>query len=431
MTARRRVAVIGGGWAGIAAAVTATERGHQVTLFETARHLGGRARSVPLDGVEVDNGQHILIGAYQGTLGLMRHVGVDPEAVLRRSPLELVDAHAKGLRLPPGPPLLSFARGVWAQRDWPLPARAALLRTALAWLVRGFRCAPHLTVNDLTAQLPAVIRDELLDPLCVAALNTPADRASAQVFLRVLKDALFSGPGCADLLLPRAGLSDLLPHAAQAWLQRHGATVQLQQRAMRLDRKGDEWELDGAVHDAVILACSATEAARLTAAVAPVWSARAAGMRYEPIVTVYLRAEQAHWPSPMVALHAGRQAPAQYAFDLGQLGRAPGLFAFVISGAASWAEQGQAACIEAVQRQALAAFPSGTWTTPLQPVACLIEKRATFACTPQLDRPPTDIAAGLWAAGDYVAGPYPATLEGAVRSGISAAQRVGGEDARR
>ena len=91
-----RIAVIGGGWAGIAAAVTASEAGHRVTLFEMAPQLGGRARRVD---EALDNGQHILIGAYSDTLALMRQVGADPEALLRRLPLALVDPHGNGLRL--------------------------------------------------------------------------------------------------------------------------------------------------------------------------------------------------------------------------------------------------------------------------------------------------------------------------------------------
>ena len=93
-TAPLRLAILGAGWAGMAAAVRAVELGHHVTVFEAARTLGGRARGVPLtlpDGREVmvDNGQHILIGAYRATLELMHIVGADASALLRRLPLAL------------------------------------------------------------------------------------------------------------------------------------------------------------------------------------------------------------------------------------------------------------------------------------------------------------------------------------------------------
>ncbi|RYY87829.1 MAG: FAD-dependent oxidoreductase, partial [Comamonadaceae bacterium] len=85
-----KLAIVGAGWAGLASAVEATRAGHAVTLFEAARTPGGRARRIDDDsGLVLDNGQHILIGAYRATLQLMRDVGVDPEAVLLRVPLSL------------------------------------------------------------------------------------------------------------------------------------------------------------------------------------------------------------------------------------------------------------------------------------------------------------------------------------------------------
>ncbi|HEY9025621.1 MAG TPA: FAD-dependent oxidoreductase, partial [Burkholderiaceae bacterium] len=117
-TGALRIAVIGGGWAGLAAAVEATRRGHAVTLFEMAAQLGGRARSVTVDGRTLDNGQHILIGAYSATLSLMRTVGAAPEQLLERRPLALVGPDGIGLRLPGGAPTLAFVRGVLGQHGW-------------------------------------------------------------------------------------------------------------------------------------------------------------------------------------------------------------------------------------------------------------------------------------------------------------------------
>lgn len=410
-----KTAIVGSGWAGLAAAVELADAGHEVTVFEMAAQPGGRARSVPGARPEWphDNGQHILIGAYRDSLALMRRLGVEPDLVLQRLPLALPYPGEPGLQLPPGPPLLAFTRGVLAHHGWSLAARLGLLLAAGRWLAGGFRCAPELSVAQLCAGLHAAVKRDLIEPLCVAALNTPAPQASAQVFLRVLKDALFSGAGSADLLLPRRPLSELLAEPAAAWL---GPRLRLGRRVQRLE---PGWAVDGEAFDAVVLACSSGEAARLAAPLAPHWAATAQALRFEPIITVYLHSPGSALPSPMLALREGPDAPAQFVFDHGALGGAPGRFAFVVSGAAPWVERG--GCDQAVLAQALRELH---WATPPVIERQLTEKRATFACTPGLQRPPAQIAPGLWAAGDYVAGPYPATLEGAVRAGRAAAQGV-------
>ncbi len=415
-----KVAVVGGGWAGLAAAVRASEAGHRVILYEMAAQWGGRARTVEVDGLALDNGQHILIGAYQRTLALMATVGADAATLLDRRPLELRYPDGRGLRMPAGPPWLGFALAVGGCRGWTWGDRLALMVAASGWARRGFRCAPGMTVDALCAGLPAAVRQLLIDPLCVAALNTPAAQASAQTLLRVLRDALFGGRGSADLLLPRQPLGALLPDPAQRWLHASGAQLHANTRVQTLQRQGAGWSVDGQAFDAVVLACSAAEAARLVQPHAPAWAATAAALRYEPIVTVYLRCPGARLPAPMTALVEGPDAPAQFAFDHGALGASAGLFAFVVSGAAPWVERGLDATGQAVLRQAEVAFPPGTWPVAPSVLRVLAEKRATFRCTPALPRPAAQPAPGLLAAGDYVDGPYPATLEGAVRAGEAA-----------
>jgi squalene-associated FAD-dependent desaturase len=419
--APRRVAIVGAGWAGLAAAVQAVLDGAAVTVFEMAAHPGGRARSVELGHARVDNGQHILIGAYSETLRLMRAVGVEPERVMQRRPLELLYADGTGIEMPPGPAHLAFARAVLRARGWSWPERLALLRQALVWLARRMRNPGFDTVEQLCAALPARVRNDLIDPLCIAALNTPAHQADATVFLRVLADALFGGRGSSDLMLPTAGLSRLFPEPAVHWLIDHGARLHWGHRVMTMRAHADaRWLIDDVDFDAVVLACSATEAARLTAPINPQWSAVAATFRYEPIATVYLRRGDTPLPRPMVALRSSDQAPAQFAFDLALLAQEPNLVAFVVSGASQWLERGVPTLITAIQAQAAREIPGSFAATPV--VHSAVERRATFACTPGLQRPTVVVAPGLLAAGDYVVGPYPATLEGATRAGVRAAK---------
>jgi squalene-associated FAD-dependent desaturase len=410
-----RIAVVGAGWAGLAAAVQAVRRGHEVDLFEASRVSGGRARSleVPVPGAApmvLDNGQHILIGAYTETLSLMQAVGVPPQRVLHAQPLRLLNARGHGLALPAWPAPLDAAWGIARARGWAWRDKASLLGAALRWRRQGFRCEAACTVADLCEDLrPRVVRD-LIEPLCVAALNTPTDQASGEVFLRVLQDALF-GRGWGDwggawLLLPREPLGAIFPDAACAFLQAAGARLHLGHRITALACAGSGWQVDGEDFDAVILAGASWDAVRLleSAGVSSSdWLAQARGLRHESIATVYASGGP-RLPEPMLALAGG---PAQFVFDRSQLGGPPGLLAFVAS-----ASRGTR---EALEAQVLAQAAAEGWHG-LQVLQTVVEKRATFACTPGLQRPGLSIAPGLWACGDYVEGPYPATLEGAVRS---------------
>jgi squalene-associated FAD-dependent desaturase len=427
-----RVAIVGAGWAGMTAAVAAVEAGHDATVFEASRAIGGRARALNAclpDGtpITLDNGQHILIGAYTETLRLMRLVGVNPEEALLRGPLSLPFADGTGLQTPawaaawPAP--LDALAAIATARGWHWSDKLSLLRASLAWQRAGFACAPGLSVVQLCVGLAPRVMQELIEPLCVSALNTPALEASAQVFLRVLKDALFGIRGGSHLLLPRVDLSALFPDAAARWLTQRGAQIHTGRRVQRLGWLAPHWQVDGEDFDRVIWATSASNAAlalvesaqAATESIASslsTWAAQAAALRFEAIATVYAWSPQARLPHPMLALRSTADAPAQFAFDRGQLGGPKGLLAFVVSASSGTLDELQAAVLAQASGQ--------LGMAGLQAVQTVVEKRATFACTPGLLRPPQTIAPGLLAAGDYVDGPYPATLEGAVRSGWAA-----------
>jgi squalene-associated FAD-dependent desaturase len=429
-----RVAVVGAGWAGIACAVEATKRGHRVTLFEAARNAGGRARRVEhaepgAPDFPLDNGQHILIGAYRDTLALMRTVGVDPEAALLRMPLTLRHPDGTGLAVPAGlPPPLDLLAGIATARGWTWRDKASLLRTAWQWRRAGFRCGDHVDVNALCARLTARVRDEVIDPLCFSALNTPPDRASGQVFLTVLRDALFGERGGADLLIPRVDLGALLPDPALAWLARHGATVRLATRIHALERiaasaradgvHGTGWQVAGSAFDHVVLATPPWDGARLvrTSGIqAGAWLDATDALKFEAIATVYA-SHALPTRAPVQALRASPGAPAQFVFDRASLMGHDGVLALVVSASTTPRDL--------LERQVLAQARSSLRQPALRPLRTIVEKRATYACTPGLSRPSARLAGDLSACGDYVAGPYPATLEGAVRSGLAAARAM-------
>ncbi len=419
----------------MAAAIRATERGHRVTLFEASRHWGGRARSLvvgaPGQGaVRLDNGQHILIGAYTETLALMERLGVPLGEALHPLPLSLRHPDGSGLHTPawatrwPAP--LDTVAAILTAGGWTWRDRWSLLLALHRWRTAGFACDAGWTVARLCEGLPPRVVAELIAPLCLSALNTPPQRASAAVFLRVLGDA-FQGRGHGpykgpDLLLPRCDLGQLLPDPAVRWLQAQGADLLPATRVQALQRHGVGWRVDGGpAFDHVVLACPAPDAVRLVQPLArdaeatQAWLDRASALAHEAIATVYLQADETlAWPgdAPMLALRSGPGAPAQFVFHRGLLGGPPGVLACVVSAT----DQARDALERDVRTQVGAAFG----LPRLRVLQTVVEKRATFACTPGLQRPGMRIAQALWAAGDHVEGPYPATLEGAVRSGQQA-----------
>lgn len=429
------IAIIGAGYAGCAAAVELAGPG--VVLFEASRSLGGRARAVASDHDGLDNGQHILVGAYSETLRLMTKVGADPEKLLLRLPLNLHFPGRLDLQAPRLPRfleatglhlLLALIRAQGLDRHDILAA----LRFLLALKKRRFRLDQDEAVTALLMrhQQPEKVQRLLWLPLCIAALNTPAASASAQVFANVLRDTLAGPAGAADLLLPRVDLSRLFPLPAADYLVAQGGELRLACPVRQITPlengdyrlSGDDWQQDfhqvilavAPYHAMTLLPSSGVQAASLGAL---------AALNHEAIVTCYLGYDApVRLPRPMVGLDGHL---CQWLFDRSAIllpeskGPTPSVIAAVIS--ASDPQQH-------MYREQLAAAAHAelqTITGPLPPPAwsqVITEKRATFACRPHLARPAAQTGLpGVFLAGDYVASDYPATLESAVRSGIHCA----------
>ncbi len=179
MTSAPQVAVVGGGYAGFAAAVTLARGGARVTLFESSRVLGGRARVVEKDGQRVDNGQHILLGAYTETLRMLRLVGVKPSVLETRRLALVYPGEACELRAAPLPAPLHLAVGLLRARGLGLADKLAMARLMRHLKARRFRIEPDQPVAALLADTAQTERLSRLiwEPLCVAALNTPVGEA--------------------------------------------------------------------------------------------------------------------------------------------------------------------------------------------------------------------------------------------------------------
>lgn len=423
-----RVAVIGGGWAGLAAAVELARRDVPVTVFEAARQLGGRARRVDHRGVSLDNGQHILLGAYRETLRLVELVSHGrSDRLLLRLPLRLAIAGRFELRTPALPAPLHLLLGLLAARGLPVPDRIRALAFMSGIRRKRFRLERDAPLAALLArhrQSEAAVR-LLWEPLCLAALNTPLRTASAQVFLNVLRDSFSRSRSDSDLLLPRADLSAVFPDLAAGFIKSHGGAIRLSESVLAVSRKADGFTLStasgNAVFSHVVCAAPPRRTAELLAGLpqAEEIADRMQALEYQPICTVYLQyPTTVRLPHPMVGLTEGF---AQWAFDRGQTHDTPGLIAAIISAEGPHRRLSSDELEQRIELELAQAFdlPPAAWRKTIT------EKRATFACTVDLQRPEQQTPVkNFYLAGDHTAGDYPATLEGAVQSGVKCALSI-------
>ncbi|MBK7686842.1 MAG: FAD-dependent oxidoreductase [Rhodocyclaceae bacterium] len=440
--AAQKIAVIGAGYAGMAAAATLAAEGKIVDVFETSRTLGGRARAVPLGDETLDNGQHILVGAYTETLRLMKIVGADPTKLLKRIPLRLEFPGEFLLVAPrlPAPLHLAFAllaaRGItWREKfaavrlmqglqrdkfriqpdisvaqwlsDHPTAAAQGIRKAPLCAGIEGRLCKADTAHNDK-------LRKVMWEPLCIAALNTPVADASAQVLANVLRDSLASSRAASDFLLPQVDLSNLFPEPAAAFVEAHGGKIHRQHRVTNLRSVGNHWQIDDdQIYDQVILAVAPYHLAALV----PELARSVEHFAWEPIVTTYLSYPgHVRLPQAMLGISDGY---AQWLFDRGTLCGQHGMIAAVISARGRHLDIPMSELERHIHAEIGRLIPD--LPEPIK-VQTITEKRATFSCVPNLQRPMLHThLPGLFLAGDYVAGDYPATIEGAVRAGVAAA----------
>ena len=441
------IAVIGGGWAGCAAAVELAHRGHRVELHEAAGSLGGRARRVFRDGLPLDNGEHVLLGSCAETLALAETIRQgDGASAWTIEPLSITpfagsQPNALTLVAPNLPASLGLLIGLLRAKGLRWRERAATLRWFAAQRRRAYTCDARASVADLLAALPVRVRENLWAPICVAALNTSPERASGQLFLNVLRQTFGAGARATALVAPRCDLADAIPERTAQWLSMHGHAVRTSTRTRVKTVEGGRVILESSGRlveaDGVVIAVGPHQLASAFAPDLPASEPRisaalrdVARFEYEPITTVYLG-----YAAPVPArkgLVRLDDAPGQWLFDRADVLRRAepratrpdvrGLLSVVISargphGALDHASL--AAAVDAQLRRLDPRLPVLCWSQVIE------EKRATYACVPALARPACGrLVERVYLAGDYTYQPLPATLEAAVRSGVIAARAL-------
>jgi squalene-associated FAD-dependent desaturase len=417
------VAIIGAGYAGMAAAVTLAQHAVSVTVYEASKTLGGRARRVQVDELALDNGQHLLLGAYTETLRLVKLVAPDINAWARQ-PLTLRTLDGMQLRAPHLPAPFNTLIALLTATGLSAAERYAALRFMLVQRVKRFNLASDCSVARLLEQhgQPATLVHKLWAPLCIAALNTPPTTASAQVFLNVLRDSLVQRRADSDMILPTRDLSTLFPEPAAAYVRMHGGKVLSECAINTIVAEGSGFSLAGQHFTHLICAVGPHQAARLLVDLPKLNLLRdaLAQLRYQPIATIYMQyPASVKLTEPMLGLSGEF---AQWVFDRGITHGQHGLLAVVISAEGRYRTLNHtelAVQVEMELRQALGTLPVRLWHQ------VIIEKRATFSCDVGVQRPPQATPLeNFYLAGDYTDSDYPATLEAATRSGVKCAHLV-------
>ncbi|MSP86698.1 MAG: FAD-binding protein [Methylotenera sp.] len=437
------IAVIGGGCAGLSAAATLVDRGYQVTLFESSAQLGGRARTVPLANNSLmhllDNGQHILLGAYRETLALLDKIGVDEKQVFLRHPLQIKLQSTSGKTvfslksIPCLPAPFDVLMGLLSCKGLSFSERISAIKL-MARIRRG-KISQDKSLEGflLEHKQSAKLNQMLWEPLCLAALNTPIAIASTVTFFNVLNDSFsstrFSQQNkTSDFLLPKLDLSQIIAQPLARYIQSKGGVIKRNRRIRSLVMDGNGFNLetrDGqSFFSHIIIAVAPTNLGQLIDKIPKLNNALLAtkSYLYQPIYTIYLQyPAETKMPSAMIGLS---DSLGQWLFDRGQLCNQHGLMAVIISAAGRHQLLSHDALALKLTEEIKQAFPDMPKPLWHQVIA---EKRATFSCMPNLPRPHNKtLQENLYLAGDYTYADYPATIEGAVRSGIACANLIVG-----
>lgn len=440
MTASADVLIIGGGMAGLAAAVELTSRGYSILLIDQKQRLGGRTYSFihPETGDEVDNGQHLLMGCYHATLQYLQMIGAEDlveiqetMSVIFRSPHRpTVELKTNSLPAP-----LNVLGGLLTLSSLSFANRLKLLRVGVDVMLKDPDTNKHLhsiSVSQWLDELgqPEVNRKYLWDIIAIGALNDSLDKVSAALFAKVIKTAFFGSRMSASMVIPKKGLSTVLVDKAREFIERRGGTILLNTTVEEIHVSGfkiqDVKLIDGnrIKPKAVISAVPYFDIARVFG------DADSFGLKFideftsSPIVTLHLWFEAHFMKEKFCAL---LDSPIHWIFNKSMMyGKEnDGLMylALVVSGAHDLVEREKDELVEMGYKELKRFYPAASVSKIIHSLV-IKEKRATFSPKVGIEqfRPShTTPIHNLFLAGDWTDTKLPATIEGAVQSGFACA----------
>lgn len=431
------VIIVGGGWAGLSAAVALCDAGYRVTVLEGSKQLGGRARSVKMGQTRVDNGQHLMLGAYTHTLALMRTLGVREEDVLLRQNLRLnvrcLNGDQLDLNAPNLPAPLHLLVAFLRCKGLSFKDKLQGLLSMDKLMKKNLSINNDCSVQTMLTQcnVPKSVQEKLQIPLCIAALNTQPEHASARVFIAVLNEAFKTCRAASDLLIATRELDYVIATPTHKYITQKGGDVLLEHRVSHLlfdDSciKGVTFQ-DGTSRtaDHVVLATQYHQAQKLLQRTEhPALTSLCDALEpftHEPIITLYYQfPEHVTLNEPMTGMLGGY---GEWVFDRAFSGQ-KGLLAVVISASGDHLKFKHSELSNHVLNELRILWPE---LPEPNDVLVVKESQATFHCGVGIDamRPDnTTPVRNLWLAGDYTNTGFPATLEGAVRSANQCAQAI-------
>lgn len=436
----RTVLIVGAGIAGIAAALRLAEEGVRVTLLETRRKLGGRATSFQdvRSGETLDNCQHVALACCVNYLDFLARLGV-ADKLHWTDATNWVEAGGRTSTIQPGylPPPAHLSGSFAGAKFLSLADKAAIARAMLA-ILRADRSqfADRTFADFLTStRQPASAIAKFWTPIVVSACNLPCDRVAASCALHVFQDGFLATKRASRMAVAAVPLVDLYDPAEDA-IRRSGGELRLGVSIDRLDAhtvttSGGET----LTTDAVICAVPPERAAKI---IDPAIRGHAADPRFaaldrfthSPILGVHLTFDRSITNLPHAVLV---DRPTQWIFNksiaVGESPEAPQRLHAVISAADDWLDLTEDQISARVLADIHACFPASR-SAKLLSARPVKEKRATFAATPDIEpiRPANAGPSGLYLAGDYTDTGWPATMEGATRSGYLAAAAILGKD---